>query len=136
MSAVRAIELLRKIRRAAFEGLERTVSEAAESCAESAREMAPVGTGPRVQPHLKDSFSCSRISRGYIAEARAAVCNTHAAYVEFGTGRRGADTGSGSNYDPDWAGMPAQPYMQPAAEACRNRFHADAVQAVRQALGG
>ena len=40
----------------------------------------------------------------------------YAAYVEFGTGIAGANSpGAGAGpYNPNWPGMPAQPYMRPA----------------------
>lgn len=56
---------------------------------ERARERAPVGKGPRRQPRLKDSFSME--VKGL--EGTVKVVNPHGAYVEFGTGRRGAQTG-------------------------------------------
>lgn len=42
----------------------------------------------------------------------------HAGYVEYGTGQRGAASeGRGPYpYNPDWPGMPAQPYLRPAAD--------------------
>jgi hypothetical protein len=45
----------------------------------------------------------------------------HAAYVEFGTGVRGAASeGAGPYpYDPAWPGMVAQPYLRPALDATR-----------------
>ena len=45
----------------------------------------------------------------------------YAVYVEYGTGRAGAaSAGAGAGpYDPNWAGMPAQPYMRPAIDESR-----------------
>jgi HK97 gp10 family phage protein len=42
----------------------------------------------------------------------------HAGYVEYGTGIRGAASpGAGPYpYDPNWPGMPAQPYLRPALD--------------------
>jgi len=47
----------------------------------------------------------------------------HAAYVEFGTGVRGAGSaGAGPfDYNMDWPGMEAQPYMRPALDVARAR---------------
>ncbi|MBQ4090411.1 MAG: HK97 gp10 family phage protein [Clostridia bacterium] len=101
--------------------LEREISEAARECMEDARENAPVGTGPRKEARLVDSFSYE--ARGLTAEAK--VVNPHAAYVEFGTGVRGAQSAGvapGGRYDGDWPGMAAQPYMYPAAQRARNGF--------------
>lgn len=89
-----------------------------------ARALAPEGRPPRDEPRLKDSFSTD--ASGLTAHLR--VSNPHAAYVEFGTGRRGAGSpappkmpGAGG-YDPDWAGMRAQPYLYPAAQIARGRY--------------
>lgn len=47
----------------------------------------------------------------------------HAAYVEYGTGMRGASSpGAGPfQYDPNWPGMPAQPYLRPALDLARKQ---------------
>lgn len=84
----------------------------ARATAENARQRAPEGRPPRTQPRLKDSF----FWQGEGLTARTGVSNPHAAYVEFGTGRRGAGGGGGS-YDLDWPGMAPQPYLQPADDA-------------------
>ena len=97
------------------------VALAAREAMEDARETAPVGTGPRRERRLVDSFSWE--AAGLRAEMK--VVNPHAAYVEFGTGVRGAQStgaGSGGWYDADWPGMAAQPYMQPAAQRARDGF--------------
>ena len=114
---------------------ERSVAEAAEKCAAIARENAPVGPGG-TEKHLNDSISTSSAMTGGVAEAYATVRNPHAAYVEFGTGRRGQASGAGTGYDPDWPGMDPQPYMQPAAEECRGTFSADAARTLQSAAGG
>ena len=46
----------------------------------------------------------------------------YAAYVEFGTGIRGASSpGAGAGpYSSTWPGMPAQPYMRPALDESRD----------------
>ena len=113
----------------------RSVLDAAEKCAAFAREAAPVGPGG-AEPHLRDSIATSSAARDGVAEAYATARNPHAVYVEFGTGRRGEANGAGAEYDPDWPGMNPQPYMQPAAEACRGVFAADAAWALRSATGG
>lgn len=42
----------------------------------------------------------------------------HAAYVEFGTGARGQSSAGAGDvpYDPEWPGMPAQPYLRPSLD--------------------
>ena len=80
-----------------------------------------MGTGVRREPRLVDSFSYE--CAGLHGEIK--VVNPHAAYVEFGTGMRGAqstDAAAGGRYDPDWPGMAAQPYMYPAAQRARVGF--------------
>ena len=56
----------------------------------------------------------------------------YAAYVEFGTGRRGAESaGAGPYaYNQNWPGMVAEPYMRPALDIGR----ADVLDAFRAAL--
>lgn len=56
----------------------------------------------------------------------------HAAFVEFGTGRRGAgSTGAGPwTYNLDWPGMIAQPYLRPALDYAKPRI----LQELRSAL--
>ena len=51
----------------------------------------------------------------------------HAGYVEFGTGIRGSSSGGASgkvSYSPTWPGMPAQPYLRPAADESRQAIKA------------
>ena len=57
----------------------------------------------------------------------------HAAYNEFGTGRRGAASpGAGPYpYKQDWPGMAAIPFMRPALDIGRQQT----VDAIRAALG-
>ena len=106
--------------------------ECAKETADLARDMAPEGVPPRREPRLKDSFSA--VSEGLTA--RAVVSNPHAAYVEFGTGQRGAATGRlEGGYDGDWPGMNAQPYMYPAAQAMRAGFVQRIARAAREAGG-
>lgn len=101
--------------------LAKVIAETAQAAMEDARETAPVGTGIRREPRLVDSFSYE--CAGLRGEMK--VVNPHAAYVEFGTGVRGAQSmnaASGGRYDPDWPGMAAQPYMYPAAQRARAGF--------------
>jgi hypothetical protein len=100
---------------------------------EAARDMAPEGAPPRDEPRLKDSFSVE--AEGITT--RVTVTNPHAAYVEFGTGRRGADSPSqpkapAAGYDPDWPGMAAQPYLYPAAQMARTEFPRRMAKAARR----
>ena len=111
------------------------IAETAKRTMEDARENAPVGEGIRREARLVDSFSYE--AQGLQGAAR--VVNPHAAYVEFGTGVRGAQSVGaevGGRYDADWPGMAAQPYMYPAAQRARERFLEDMAEAVRLALRG
>lgn len=113
----------------------RVIAEAAQEAMEDARENAPVGTGIRREPRLVDSFSCR--AEGLYGEMK--IANPHAAYVEFGTGMRGAQSAgaaAGGRYDPDWPGMAAQPYMQPAAQRARAGFAEKMRTETAEAAGG
>lgn len=128
--------LIKRLERAAAE-IETAVSREMERVArdgmEIARGMAPVGDGSGGR-HLVDSFSCQ--ARGLTAVVQ--VTNDHAAYVEFGTGRRGAMSAGVSpaapGYDGDWPGMAAQPYMYPMAQRMRGEFPERMAGAAREAL--
>jgi len=104
------------------------LANCARLCADIARETAPEGHPPRRERRLKDSFGWDAAG----LRARAYVTNPHAAYVEFGTGVRGAATGAyDGGYDADWPGMVAQPYMFPAAQMMRGEFVVRMVRAAR-----
>lgn len=111
--------------------LERAVSacvaETAERATQLAISYAPEGDEPRREPRLKSSIYC----RAQGLSASVIADNPHAAYVEFGTGRRGAATGAGEGYDGDWAGMAAQSYMQRAADEMKSAFAREIITAVR-----
>lgn len=128
---MRFAEMGRGIGTAASRVLEECVREAMED----ARETAPVGMGIRREPRLVDSFSYE--VNGLKGEMW--VRNPHAAYVEFGTGVRGAQstgTAPGGKYDADWLGMAAQPYMYPAAQRARGDFAQRMMTAVIEAATG
>lgn len=113
----------------------RVLGDCVREAMEDARETAPVGTGIRREPRLVDSFSYE--VNGLKGEMR--VRNPHAAYVEFGTGVRGAQstgTAPGGKYDADWLGMAAQPYMYPAAQRARGDFAQRMMTAVIEAATG
>ena len=113
---------LRETAAALPEALSPAILEIASEGMQLARELAPEGSPPRREARLKDSFSCE----GEGLRAAVRVTNPHAAYVEFGTGRRGAASGGVSpargGYDPDWPGMSAQPYLYPMAQRMRADF--------------
>lgn len=68
-----------------------------------------------------NKFSGALSSLGDIHTVSVGTNVEYAAYVEMGTGRRGADSPSppkydGASYIEDWAGMEAQPYLWPALQ--------------------
>ena len=117
-----------------FSEMTETVRKMADQAAATAAGLAPEGSPPRTQPRLKSSFGTYIEVSEDLISASAYVDNPHAAYVEFGTGRRGAGSSSKVSYDPDWPGMAAQPYMQPAADMAAPTFKSEAIAAVRSAL--
>ena len=60
----------------------------------------------------------------------------HAAYVEFGTGVRGAASpGAGAGpYNPAWPGMAAQPYVRPAMDESHDQVKQAISTTLRSAL--
>ena len=60
--------------------------------------------------------------KGGMATGSVVYTAGHAGYVEFGTGIRGSSSGGASSkvsYSSTWPGMPAQPYLRPAADESR-----------------
>ena len=82
---------------------------------------------------LKDSGSVSVEWTGTKVTGYISYSSGHAAFNEFGTGRRGAASpGAGPyEYDPNWPGMDAIPFMRPALDQGRQQT----VDAMRAALG-
>lgn len=133
--------LLAKVGQAVYDGVE----TAATVIQEAAQAICPVDTG-----FLRDSITVdvhrgiqSATSGGLVSSSLftvEAIVSPHAdyaAYVEFGTGRRGAASpGAGEGpYSEHWPGMVAQPYMRPAYD--ENREHvADFIkESVQDAIG-
>lgn len=85
-----------------------------------AQQNAPFRTG-----ELMESGQCTTEDNGSEVVSTVAFTSGHAAFVEFGTGRRGAEAGGGgppaegSWFDPDWPGMHPQPYLRPALDSSR-----------------
>lgn len=75
-------------------------------------ELVPVDTG-----ELRDSGHVVVTETERSVVASVIFDADHAGYVEYGTGIRGANSaGAGPYpYNPTWPGMPAQPYLRPAA---------------------
>ena len=100
------------------------VGKGTDVVANEARAICPVDTG-----ELRSTIGASVVWAGYQITGSVQATAKHAAYVEFGTGQRGAASpGAGPYpYSPSWPGMPAQPYMRPAIDS----NHGAIVQAFR-----
>lgn len=79
----------------------------------SAKIYVPVDTGA-----LRDSITTEIDDSGRTIRGVVGPHTHYAAFVEFGTGIRGASSpGAGEGpYSLTWKGMPAQPYMRPALD--------------------
>ena len=112
-------------------GLYDGVSAGAAIIEASAKEKCPVDTGA-----LQGSISTNvtrgiqlAVAGGPISSSLFAVQGVvaphmdYAAYVEFGTGQRGAASpGAGEGpYSPNWKGQAAQPYMRPSLDENREQ---------------
>lgn len=89
--------------------------------------IVPVDTG-----RLQESPATSVEWKGSAVTGYVQYNAPYAAYVEFGTGRRGASSaGAGPyGYDENWPGMNAQPYLRPALDSTR----AQVLDAIKNAL--
>ena len=87
---------------------------------QEAEAIVPVDTGELALSIQADPV----IDTGEEIIATVSARAPHAAYVEFGTGLRGASSaGAGPyDYDLDWPGMPAQPYLRPAVDISRAKI--------------
>ena len=102
---------------AAFRAANRlSVEQSAEVVLEEAEAIVAVDTG-----ELRESGHVEIEVNGAEATGYVVFDSDHAAYVEFGTGQRGATSpGAGDGpYDPNWPGMVAQPYLRPALDTAR-----------------
>ena len=105
------------VAQAAFEQAARlSVEQSAEIVLEEAEAIVPVDTG-----ELRESGHTELLQAGPTPSAAVVFDSEHAAYVEYGTGVRGADSpGAGEGpYDPNWPGMASQPYLRPALDTAR-----------------
>lgn len=90
-----------------------------------AQEIVPVDTGA-----LRDSGHVVVVEEENRCYARVQFDAEYAAYNEFGTGRRGAESAGAGDfaYRMDWPGMPARPYLRPSVDEVKP----DAKELVRQ----
>lgn len=97
-------------------GVVGAVTAVAQQLLTTAQANAPVDTG-----ELRDSGAMEVNQTAKTVVGRVSFGAPYAAYVEFGTGRRGAesaDRGPGP-YKESWPGMAPQPYLRPAADEMR-----------------
>lgn len=84
---------------------------------ETSQQLVPVDTGElKASGHVDVSQVGKQVFASIVYDAE------HSVYVEFGTGQRGAASpGAGDGpYNPNWKGMPAQPYLRPAFDEHRD----------------
>lgn len=97
------------------------VLQAAKQVQGGAKELTPVDTG-----RLRNSIQASVEEKGGEVIGKVSTNVEYAAYLEFGTGKLGEESPSppksngNLNYRQDWQGMPAQPFMYPAAKQNEN----------------
>lgn len=93
------------------------VTEWARLVLDRAQQLVPVRTG-----ELKGSGKVVVRKTERTVVASVVFTAEHAGYVEWGTGLRGSSSaGAGPYpYSASWPGMPAQPYLRPAADETRS----------------
>lgn len=133
--------LLAKVAGGLYDG----VSAAAQLVYEEAVSRCPVDTGELVSSIGVEVFrGIQNVQQGgpiagslFSVTAQVAPHTDYAAYVEYGTGVRGASSaGAGPGpYNPSWPGMVAQPYMRPALDNNREAAKDVIAAAVRDAVG-
>lgn len=132
--------LLAKVGQALYDG----VLDAATIVEEEAISRCPVDTGALVSSISIDIQRGIQSAKAggplhsslFSVSAQVAPHTDYAAYVEFGTGVRGAaSAGAGPGpYNPSWPGMVAQPYMRPALDNNRGAAEDAIKSAVADAL--
>lgn len=94
----------------------KAVENASEVVVTEAKAICPVDTGA-----LQDSIADQVKWEGTKVTGSVYAPMPYAAYVEFGTGIRGASSaGAGPYaYSPTWTGMAARPFLRPALDTSR-----------------
>lgn len=97
------------------------VQESCDLIESRAKGYCPVDTGALQGSITSEVEQLPATIRGTVAPHM-----DYAAYVEYGTGQRGAaSAGAGAGpYNPHWPGMAAQPYMRPALDESRDDVRA------------
>ena len=93
------------------------VMDGGNAVLEISRQYVRVDTGD-----LASSGGVEVDVKGITVVARVSYTSGHAAFNEFGTGRRGEESGHGApgiTYSPTWPGMSGHPYLRPALDAGR-----------------
>jgi HK97 gp10 family phage protein len=93
---------------------------------------------PRDTEALADSgMVTDSVQTATTVSASVIFSSPHAAYVEYGTGKRGAASpGAGPYpYKPDWPGMVAQPYLRPAIDAAKGQIVPRFAEQIKIAIG-
>lgn len=126
-----------KLPAALTKGVMQGVNNAVVLVEDKAVVLAPVDTGDL---RHKMGFEPAKEQNGEII---GKVYNTsdHAMYVEFGTGRRGNGsytypTDVVLEYDPDWAGQVAQPYLGRALHTSQSQVKSAITQSITNAMKG
>ena len=93
------------------------MTAATQLVVDEAKAICPVDTGA-----LQNSITSSVATTDKTVVGTISADMFYAAYVEYGTGRRGAESpGAGPYpYKMSWPGQVAQPYMRPALESARS----------------
>lgn len=128
----------------------KAVLQGAEVVRDAAKSLAPHTTGELIKSIIVDG----PISSGNTIFAEVAATAEHAAYIEFGTGPKGAAAApafaaeegveyrtGGWVYPVDGGfryttGQPARPYMHPAYEANKEAVKELVANAIKKAVGG
>lgn len=103
--------------------LKRGIHQAAMKVQGDAKALAPVGETGRLRNSIKADV---KEESGRVVGIVSTNLE-YAPYVEFGTGQRGDASPSPPKYDgplsyrQDWKGMPAQPFLFPAADQNREK---------------
>jgi HK97 gp10 family phage protein len=98
--------------------LQTGINQSVKKIQADAKLLAPVGDNGQ----LRNSIQANVETRNGSPVGVVSTNLHYAPYVEFGTGQRGEASSAppkwdgNLNYRQDWAGMPAQPFMFPAAQ--------------------
>lgn len=129
----RLLKKLDKLGGNSEEVLYKTLQKQGELVKSEAKTLCPVDTGD-----LRKSIRKStKRYKGKIV-ARVYTNSDHAAYVEFGTGKRGETSNTNSNvevtYKQDWSGIEAQPYLYPSLKNNEDRVMKNIKENLKKAI--